>query len=598
MPPKKKIETTTSEEQKFIDDIFQKFDDEDYEAVDELLEHFHDKLPPYIRNSSGQNLLEYLIENFSPFKYIELLLEKGAAFNYKNKDGDTPFVFSLRKKNFDAMRLLIQYDAEISEVPKRWNKRKFERAIELIKKYAPVEFLDDDGGALCPIDWTKVTPKTLAQLGPLVTTYDEIAEFLNVIAGGEFLGEGSYGKVYRIDIRGWSYALKKSILESPRVKCAPLESYTAVDGSKVSFRTPAISIDEEAIGEYLIGKMAGELYTEGHSAHFIDTLVGGRILNSDDKQWEWRTLFPRLSGEIVEVFSEYFEDEDDPDFDYNYNVDMCIFSIIHALAVGQTRLGLVHNDLSNNNVMVETIRSHKPLFKKDGITYPISDFDYYRYVVTDDSLPESERTKIFEFDRAKVQYIAKIVAWGLACKYSTVDGRAPIISRHVQTDNDGYFGNYYHEAIDLAMLMQCIFKYDGGGIRTPFVREIAEWVYERVEGKTLEDKIESECDSAGLSDSSKRNNYTTFKTIFAGKTPREFFKQPFVQRFLKKNAVYHDAESNHSSTDSDNESASSGGNDDSQADSIEREMNTITLGTVEWTPELEKHLPINTLKKK
>jgi hypothetical protein len=515
------------------DDIFEVvrnlISEEEYEDLETIIDDMEDDDIKKLKNTkTGETLLEILITGKAPIFLVEKVLEKGCVFEYKNKAGNTPFMIALNSKNVDAMRVLLEYGAKVSDIPLRWNKKRYQRAIELITKYKDVDFLDMDGNSLCPVNWGALTIPKLPELGREMSKYDEIAEFLNIVSGGDFLGEGSYGKVYRIDMGGRSYAIKKSELASPRIKCSTVNSYTAIDDTKVTFNPPAIMIHDEAICEYLVGKLVGEMYTSNKSICFVDTLVGGKILNND-REYEWRMMYPRLSGEINDIFSEKFEDEDQTTFDYDYNVDTCIVGIIHALGVVQTQHKIVHNDLACNNVMVEYIRSHKPCFKKDDVTYPIDDFDWFTYTVTDGT-----KTQVFEIDRSKVMYIPKIVDWGLACKYGNTT-TPPLINKRVQEDDEGYFGNYYHEAIDLVMFIHCIFHYeDGEGMRTPFVREVAEWVYERVEGDTLEDKVQEEYDSnSHCSDESKRNNYYTFKSLFHDKTPREFFKQPFVKKFLK-----------------------------------------------------------------
>jgi hypothetical protein len=532
--------------------IFSFIKDYDVDTLEEYIENYPNDESLPTKNSEGELLLELLVKLEVSSSILEGVLDRGVDINAKNKAGETAFIIALNSKQFNAIKTFIEYGAKIDAVPARWNKKRYQRAIELFKKYIDIEFVDDDGNSLCPFNWKALEISKLPELGKEMFKNDEIAEFLSILSGGDFLGSGSYGKVYRVDLGPRSYAIKKSELNAPRVKCTTLTKYTAIDETEVKFHHPAIMIHDTSLCEYLIGKVVGSLYNSGDSINFIDVIVGGKVLNTN-KEYEWWTMYPRMSGELNDIFEEFYEDDDQPKFDYNYNVDMAIFSIIHALGVAQSKYGIIHNDLSCENVMLEYIRPHKPTFKKDGITYPVHDFDYGTYVVED-----KNSKKIYEFDLSKISYIARIVDWGLACKYKHDSEIPAIINKHVQEDDEGYFGNYYSEAIDLVMLIFCIFKYDSSaGMRTPFVTQVAEWVYERIEGDSIDEKIMSEYDSNECSDSSKRNNYRMFKSFFADKTPRNFFKQPFVEKFIRDNSIEKDELS-------------------------EREMNTITLGKIKW----------------
>jgi hypothetical protein len=514
--------------------IFDYLSDKDDEKVIEILEELSLQEAKNLKGEYG-GVLCHAIEDKCSDDLVEFLIEHGFDPKEKNHKGEDMFQLAMFKRLFRIVKVLYNRGMESKAPPvrvRRWTES-YDELLKLYKSNFDLKFLDT---STTKFDWNSIDNKTFSSE---LLKYSPVINFLDSVHKS-FIGEGSWGTVYRIDLADdKSFAYKTQLLDgtSPVMTYTVTKGYTTADRTNVVFKGKhAIIPRNEVITEYLLGKLVGDLEQDGSSINFLPCIVGGRHRKAE-KKYEWRMLFKRLNGEIIDKFcDDNIEEikEQLPTYDVDYNVDMAVFGVIHALAVAQTRFGFVHNDLSGSNVMVEFIKPHTPTFlnTRDSSTRPIAEYDYFRYNVVD-----GENTTVFEFDRDKIAFIPKIVDLGLACKFSDVDGVNPILASYSSKDKEGYFPGYYHEAIDIVMFLHCIFYYSSGEkMRTPFVRKVAEWFYERLPGSDIEDKINRQHrTNTPKGEKSKRVNYLTFQKDYHMKTPREFFKLKWVrERFEKK----------------------------------------------------------------
>ena len=248
---------------------------------------------------------------------------------------------------------------------------------------------------------------------------------------------------------------------------------------------------QSSITEFIISLLAGELVRDGSSINFVDTFYFATCRPAVNTTQQY-TFMEKIDTSLKKLMGYGAGRTRVPPFFAQVPTDDEIVAIyiqtVHALAVLQNRLSIVHGDLHTDNVFIERTRPDM-LWKGKKL----ADYDFLRLNIYGGFplyIPVSE-----------AKYIAKLGDWGLSVKYPSSEspktiGKLEVFETgYTQSGNRAagpWIPNFYSQSYDVAYFTARL-HYDRP--KLVFVRRVMMWILgydpDRMPDQVTEDKLKS-----------------------------------------------------------------------------------------------------------
>jgi serine/threonine protein kinase len=338
------------------------------------------------------------------------------------------------------------------------------------------------------------------------------------------------------------FAIRSPILQTVTHSPKKFPAFPPFPNKEITIPAGSYICENEAVSEFLIGALLGELYRTGRCIHFFDVYTMFSCItdpNVENKKMSQYVIMDKIDGDMSKyigcfsldgylktlkgknriIRTKMFEEERDKIIDSLY-----IQTLFAMAAYQQEKYKVSHNDLHVGNVFVELIRedtefNHQKLKNAEWFQY---DLDVGWFNTTSIYIPATP-------------IIVKIGDFGLSIKYSSPiianyeiirtgfkfvsDGEALVANQFFPSYDNVFFANHFKEKMQ---------KYK---MENPFIKACELFI---TNGKIIEDVCDKEYDRPLLS---KLNQCKTPLEVLMGPVFKKYGTKPQSGNIVKMGSL-------------------------------------------------------------